>query len=171
MLEPAPCAPVAPVAASAAPTATLAVDDVSQLVARQIPLAQLLRLTLQEASPSEVRVRLPFSPELTNHTGGLHAAAQSAAAETAALVLGYLLLPAAGVTCLSKAIDLRFRKVARGDLWATAQPERAASESATTLAARLTAEGKIDIPVLVALSDATGERIADGSIVINLRRL
>lgn len=171
MLEPAPPAPVAPVTSAATPAATLAVADVSQLVAQKIPLAQLLRLSLQEASPMEVRVRLPFAAELANHAGGLHSAAQSAAAETAALVLGYLLLPGTGVTCISKSIDLRFRKVARGDLWATAQPEKAAAEAGATLAARLTAEGKLDVPMLVALSDAAGERIADGSIVINLRRL
>ncbi len=146
-------------------------DDISQFVAHKIPLAQLLRLSLQAASPSEVRVLLPFSAELSNHAGGLHAAAQLAAAETAALVLGYLLLPAAGVVCMSKAFDLRFRKIARADLWATAQPEKAIGDAAATLAARLTAEGKLDVPVLVALSDASGERIADGSIVINLRRL
>ncbi len=167
MLEPVPGGAVA----SAAPVPVRAVDDVSQLVAQQIPLAQLLRLSLQAASPSEVRVKLPFSAELANHAGGLHAATLFAAAETAALVLGYLLLPAAGVTCMSKVVDLRFRKLARGDVWATAQPERALSEAGSTLGARLTAEGKLDVSVLVSLSDASGEQLADGSIVINLRRL
>ena len=48
---------------------------------------------------------------------------------------------------------------------------RALSEAGSTLAARLTAEGKLDVSVLVSLSDASGDQLADGSIVINLRRL
>jgi len=51
-----------------------------------------------------------------------------------------------------------------------AQPEKGAGEAAA-LAVRLTAEGKVDVPVLVALVDAAGERVADGTITVNIRRL
>lgn len=145
-------------------------EDAKRLVAEQIPLAGLLHLTLEEASPAQARLHLPYSGELCNHAGGLHAAAQLAAAETAALVVAYLLFPAGGVICSSKVVDLRLRKLARVDLWATAQPEKGASESAA-LQVRLTAEGKVDVPVLVALADDAGDRVADGTITINIRRL
>lgn len=148
----------------------LTAEDAKKWVAEQIPLLGSMRLSLEEASALHVRLHLPYGSELCNHTGGLHAAAQLAAAETAALVIAYLLFPVGGVVCNSKAVDLRFRKLARTDLWATAQPEKGASESAT-LSVRLTAEGKVDVPVLVALVDGAGERVADGTITVNVRRL
>ncbi len=155
---------------AAAPPPAQTAEDAKRLVTEQIPLARLMHLALEEASAAQVRLHLPLAGELCNHVGGLHAAAQFAAAETAALVIGYLQFAAGGVTCISKAVDLRFRKPARADLWATAQPEKGAGEG-SALAVRLTAEGKVDVPVLVALVDAAGERVADGTITVNIRRL
>lgn len=155
---------------AAAPTPVVTAEDVKRLVVEKIPLLGLLPVSVEEASAAQVRLHLPYASALCNHAGGLHAAAQFAAAETAALVVGYLLLPTAGVTCISKAVDLRLRKIARADLWATAQPEKGTAESAA-LAVRLTAEGKVDVPILVALADASGERVADGTVTINVRRL
>ena len=37
--------------------------------------------------------------------------------------------------------------------------------------ARLTAEGKLDVAVLVAIVDSSGERLAEGALTVNLRRL
>jgi hypothetical protein len=87
-----------------------------------------------------------------------------------------MLLPNTEVICQTKAVEMRFRKPARTDVWATAQPlpspdgdsERGHHDE---LLARLTAEGKIDVPLLVALSDQAGERAAEGTITLTLRRL
>lgn len=151
--------------------AALTASDIHRLVAEQIPFARHLGLSLEEASPSQVRVLLPASDGLRNHVGGLHAAALYAAAETAALSLAYLLLPTTGVSCTSKAVELRFRKPARGDVWAHAQLGSGTDVGAAALLARLTAEGKLDVAVLVAIVDSSGERLAEGALTVNLRRL
>jgi uncharacterized protein (TIGR00369 family) len=148
--------------------------DVDRLVAEQIPLAQTLRLQLEEVSPGVARLLLRFQPSLLNHTGALHAGALFAAAETCALVLGYTLLPTTEVQCQTKAAELRFRKPARTDLHATAQLAPSADGSdggPDELLSRLTAEGKLDIQLLVALADASGERAAEGTITLTLRRM
>ena len=150
---------------------SMTVPEIQRLVAAQIPLAQMLHLQLEEVSPNFARLLLPFDPLLLNHVGTLHAGALFTAAETCALALGYTLLPISEVQCHSKAVEMRFRKPARHDLWATAQLAPLADGSPNELLARLTAEGKIDAQVMVELSDQAGERAAEGTITLILRRL
>ncbi len=153
----------------------MTVAEIHRLVAEQIPLAQTLRLQLEEVSSGHARLHLRATPELLNHGGSLHAGAIFSAAETCALALGYMLLPTAEVQCQTKVGEMRFRKPARSDLWAVAQRAPAADSSraisADELLARLTAEGKIDVSILVSLSDQADERIAEGTIILTLRRL
>jgi hypothetical protein len=68
-------------------------------------------------------------------------------------------------------VELRFRKAARTDLRATAQPAPGSDGDPAELLARLTAEGKLDVEVLVELSDLAGDRVAEGTITLMLRRL
>jgi len=150
-------------------------SELEHLVAEQIPFAKVLRLELEEVSAGSTRLLLRFDSALLNHIGALHAGALFAGAETCALALGYTLLPTTEVICQTKAAELRFRKPARTDLWATAQlrpnGEGGPESSSEELLARLTAEGKLDVPVLVALADQAGERVAEGTITLTLRRL
>ena len=152
----------------------MTVADIQRLVAEQIPLVKTLRMELEEVSPGEARLLLRFDAALGNHAGALHAGALFSAAETCALALGYMLLPNTEVICQTKAVEMRFRKPARSDVWATAQPLPSPEGEGShheELLARLTAEGKIDVPLLVALADQAGERAADGTITLTLRRL
>lgn len=142
--------------------------DIKDLVASHIPMARTLQLQVDEVSPSRVRLLLPQDPALFNHTGTLHAGAQTTAAETAAIALGFAVLEHVEVTCQSKSVELRFRKPARAELWACAQLP---PETTDGLEARLTAEGKVDLAVLVELADAAGERLAEGTVTVTLRRL
>ena len=142
--------------------------DVYDLLATRIPLVKRLGIRAVDLSPSTARVQLPFDPELTNHGGSVHTSAQFAIAETAALAAGLLSLNGMDVTCSSKGCELRFRKPARGDLWASAQmPGSDPSE----LKQRLIAEGKVDVAVLVEVIDPNGERVAEGSVTLSLRRM
>ena len=142
--------------------------DIKDLVASHIPMAATLRLQVDEVSSSRVRLLLPQNPALGNHSGTLHAGAQTTAAETAAIALGFAVLEHVEVTCQSKSIELRFRKPARAELWACAQLP---PETTDGLEARLTAEGKVDLAILVELADAAGERLAEGTVTVTLRRL
>ncbi len=142
--------------------------DIKDFLASRIPMARTVRLEVDEVSRTAARLLLKHDAALLGHTGTLHAGAQTTAAETAAIAIGLAALEHVEVTCQSKSIELRFRKPARADLWASAQ---LAPESTAGLEARLTAEGKVDLPVLVELADLAGERIAEGTITVTLRRL
>ena len=142
--------------------------DVFELVTAKIPLAQRLGLRLVDLSPTATRIHLPFEPQLGNHGGTVHVSAQFAAAETAALAAGLLFPNGMNVTCHTKGCEMRFRKPARSDLWATAQ---FAATDPSELKQRLVAEGKVDVAVLVDVSDASGDRLAEGTVTLSLRRL
>lgn len=143
-------------------------EDIRHLAAERIPLVRRLGLSVLEVSASGARVHLPFDTENTSHAGGLHAGAQFTAAETAALVSCFAALGRAEATCHTKTCELRFRKPGRTELWASAQLRE---DAQTVLTERLTAEGKVDVPVLVELTDATGERIAEGTVTVSVRRI
>ena len=151
----------------------MTVAEVERLVAEQIPLVKTLRIQLEEVSPTSARLLLRFDGALANHAGGLHAGALFTVAETCALSLGYMLLPSTEVICQTKAVEMRFRKPVRSDVWATAQPLPSPDNDShhEELLRRLTAEGKIDVPLLVAVADQAGERVAEGTITLTLRRL
>ena len=142
--------------------------DIKDLVSARIPIARTLGLSLEEVGRDRTRVLLRHDPALLSHTGTLHSGAQTTAAETAAIALGLAVLEQVEVTCQSKSVELRFRKPARTDLWATAQLP---AEAVDGLEVRLTAEGKVDLAVLVELSDLAGERLAEGTVIVTLRRL
>lgn len=142
--------------------------DIKDLVSSRIPIARTLGLVLDEVGRDRARLLLRHDPGLQSHTGTLHAGAQTTAAETAAIALGLAVLEHVEVTCQSKSVELRFRKPARTDLWASAQLQ---PEAIDGLEARLTAEGKVDLAILVELSDLAGERLSEGTVIVTLRRL
>ncbi|MFO0573798.1 MAG: PaaI family thioesterase [Polyangia bacterium] len=146
-------------------------DEIHHLGADRIPLVRRLGITVIEILTSGAigaRLHLPLDPESLNHTGGLHAGAMFTAAETAALLSCFAALGRTEATCHTKTCELRFRKPARSELWASAQLRE---ETLLGLGERLTAEGKVDVPVLVELTDAAGERIAEGTITVSVRRI
>jgi uncharacterized protein (TIGR00369 family) len=149
-------------------------DEIQQLASHKIPLLRRLGITVEEvlaggaSGVSGARLRVPFDPEHTNHAGGLHAGVQFTAAESAALLGCFAALGRTEATCHTKTCELRFRKPARTELTASAQ---LTAENTLNLPERLTAEGKVDLPVLVELVDSAGERIAEGTVVISVRRI
>jgi uncharacterized protein (TIGR00369 family) len=143
-------------------------SDVCELIQTNLPIAQRLGLFVQDVSETGLKVHLPFDRQLLNHTGTVHASAQFAAAETAALAAGLLFLNGLTVTCTSKSCELRFRKPAQGDLWASAQ---LASSELSEIQQRLVSESKVDVQVLVEVVDAHAERVAEGTVTLALRRL
>lgn len=142
-------------------------QDIKHLIAEQVPFAAQLHLTVEDLSPSSARVVLPFDPLQANHAGFVHAGALFTAAETAALALGLGALQNTDVTCHSKAATIRLRKPARADLWAHARLDPAVEGG---LPERITAEGKVDVPVLVEIVDQAGERAAEATVTLTLRR-
>lgn len=143
-------------------------DEIQQLAGHKIPLLHRLGITVEEILTNGARLRVPFEPEHTSHSGGLHAGVQFTAAETAALLACFAALGGTQATCHTKTCELRFRKPAQTELVASAQ---LSGEATQNLPERLTAEGKVNLPVLVELVDTAGERIAEGTVTISVRRI
>lgn len=92
----------------------------------RVPLARTLGLQIEQAEPIRAVVRLVDRAELHNHLGGPHAGAMFSLAETAT---GVIVLAAFGgelhrVVPLAVSAQVEFRKLAMGDLVATAELPR-----------------------------------------------
>lgn len=144
--------------------------DIKRLVDERIPLARALGLTLEDVSSAGARLRIDFDPARAGHAGAIHPGVLFTAAETCAVALGFSVLEGVDVTCQSKAAEIRFRKPLSTELWASAQlPKDLGAPS--ELLERLTAEGKLDLPILIEIADPAGLRAADATITVTLRRL
>ena len=136
-----------------------------------LPLLKSLGIALVSASDKESTVQLPFTEALCGHLGAMHPAALHAALEAAALAVAYSLLPPSQVSCTTKSMELRFRRLAKSDIVATAQALGDPPMEPIALAARLTAKNRLDLPILVSASDRSGSVITDGMLTIHMRRL
>lgn len=143
--------------------------DFKHLVDERVPVLAALGLTVEEVSPVATRLRIAADPSRCGHGGGIHPGVLFTAAESCALALGFAVLEGIDVTCHSKAAEIRFRKPLSSDLWATAQLPKDLG-TAAELSERLTAEGKLDVPILVEIADAAGTRAADATVTVTLRR-
>jgi acyl-coenzyme A thioesterase PaaI-like protein len=142
-------------------------DEIKEFLSSRVPFLQTLGLSLEELSPQGARLRIPLQAGYQNHSGSLHAGAQFTAVESCALALGFAALPGQEVTCHSKSVSLHFRKPVRGESLAMAQLH---PDTGAGLQERLIAEGKVELQVLVELQDGSGERLAEGTVTLSLRR-
>ncbi len=142
--------------------------DVKRLLEEAIPFLRKAGVRLEEASGGEARLRLPLDEGNLGQGGLVHPGAIFTLAEAAATALGLQAFDPAQFTLISKAGDVRFRRPARGDLWARAQLEHDTLEATRE---RGSSEGKVDVAVPVALSDQSGERVAEATVTLSLRRL
>ena len=96
--------------------------------------------------------RLPDREQLVNHVGTQHAGGLFSAAEAAsgAAFAGVFAERMAEITPLARSARIDYLKLARGPIDATAT----LSEDGQELLDRLDADGRVEIPVAVSLSDA-----------------
>lgn len=113
-------------------------------------------------------VRLPDDERLRNHVGSQHAGALFAAGEAAsgAAFVGAFVEHMAGITPLAESAEIAYRKIARGEITATAT----FGEDRDALLARLQEEGRIRFPVTVQMTDAEGALVAEMSVNWYVRR-
>ena len=138
-----------------------------QLFAAAVPFSGFLGIEYGEVSPGFAVLRLPDDPAKHNHIGTLHAGALFSLAESAS---GIAMMAAvadrlAGVTPLAARAEITYRKVARGDVTATARMADVPGALAT-----LEAEGRVRFPVVVELADASGDVCAVVTVDWHLRR-
>jgi acyl-coenzyme A thioesterase PaaI-like protein len=115
-------------------------DAIAKGLAMAVPFVNHLGVEITEVSAGEATVVLPRRPELNNHVGSQHAGALFTAAETAS-------------------------GAAYGAITASAKLGVEAAEALATL----DAEGKVEFPCEVELTDKDGARVATATVHWHVR--
>jgi uncharacterized protein (TIGR00369 family) len=142
-------------------------DAIAKGLAMAVPFAAHLGLEITEVGPGEATVILPRRPELNNHVGSQHAGALFTAAETAsgAAFVGAFAVRMGDVTPLAKSAEIDYLKIAHGPITAVGTLGIEAAEALATL----DAEGKVEFPCEVELSDRDGQLVATATIHWHVR--
>ncbi len=133
-----------------------------------IPFNRHVGLEYVEVGEGRGVVRLPDGDHLHNHVGSQHAAGLFAAGEAASggAFAGAFAEHMAGLTPLARSAQIDYRKLARGDITATAT----LSEPVAGLLEKLDAEGRMEFPVEVEMTDADGQVVASMTVHWHVRR-
>ena len=142
-------------------------DAIAKGMSMAVPFVNHLGIEIVDVSAGEATVRLPRGEELTNHVGSQHAGALFTAAETAsgAAFVGAFAIRMADVTPLAQAAEITYERIANGPITATGKLGIDAAEALATL----DAEGKVEFPCEVELSDGDGQRVATATVHWHVR--
>jgi acyl-coenzyme A thioesterase PaaI-like protein len=142
-------------------------DLIAKGMTQAVPFAGHLKVQITEITAGEATVLLPDLPELKNHVGSQHAGALFTAAETAsgAAFVGAFAERMGDVTPLARSAEIAYEKIANGEITAKATLGVDATEALATL----DAEGKVEFPCEVELSDGDGQRVATATVHWHVR--
>jgi uncharacterized protein (TIGR00369 family) len=142
-------------------------DAIAQGMTMAVPFAGHLGLEITEMSAGEATVRLPRRPELLNHVGSQHAGALFTLAETAsgAAFVGAFAIRMGDVTPLARSADINYEKIAEGPIQAHAKLAVDAADALATL----DADGKVEFPCEIELTDGSGNRVATATVRWHVR--
>jgi len=133
-----------------------------------VPFNKFIGLETVTIAPDRGVVRLPQSKDLTNHVGSQHAGALFTAGEAAsgAAFVGAFAEVMGEVTPLAQSAQITYRKLAKGEITATAR----FTEDLDALMATLNEEGKIRFGIEVELANADGVVVAEMTVSWYVRR-
>ncbi len=122
--------------------------------ATDLPLNRLLGIVPAPAGAAHL-LEMPFTPQLHNHLGTMHAAAQFALAEAAgAECLQREFSAAVGpVFAVVRGVEVKYRRPATGDLLAHGTPDES---TRANLVSDLAGRGRTSAVILVDLKDRAG---------------
>jgi acyl-coenzyme A thioesterase PaaI-like protein len=142
-------------------------DAVAKGMALAVPFIGHLHLEITEMGPGEATVVLPERPELTNHVGSQHAGALFTAAEAAsgAAFVGAFAERMGDVVPLARDAEIHYEKIASGPIEAKGTLGIAQDEAL----AKLDADGKVEFPCAIVLTDAAGTQVATASVSWHVR--
>jgi uncharacterized protein (TIGR00369 family) len=142
-------------------------DAIAKGMTMAVPFAGHLGLEIGEISAGEATVVLPKRGELTNHVGSQHAGALFTVAETAsgAAFVGAFAVRMGDITPLARHAEIDYVKVANGPVTASAKLGVDAAEALATL----DAEGKVEFPCHVELTDGAGDLVATATVRWHVR--
>lgn len=142
-------------------------DAIAAGMTQAVPFAAFLGLEITEVSAGQAVVRLPERTELTNHVGSQHAGALFTVAEAAsgAAFVGAFAERLGEVTPLARRAEISYEKIAKGPIEARAKLGVPADEALATL----DAEGKVEFPCEIELTDGGGTRVATATVGWHVR--
>jgi uncharacterized protein (TIGR00369 family) len=142
-------------------------DAIAAGMTQAVPFAGHLGLEITSVGEGEATVRLPDRTELTNHVGSQHAGALFTVAETAsgAAFVGAFAERLGEVTPLARSAEIAYEKIAKGPIEATAKLGVEKDEALATL----DADGKVEFPCEVQLTDESGLRVATATVHWHVR--
>lgn len=142
-------------------------DLIAKGMSQAVPFVGHLNLEITEISEGEATVVMPERPELLNHVGSQHAGALFTAAETAsgAAFVGAFVERMGELTPLARSAEISYDKIAEGPITAKAKLGIAAAKAHETL----DADGKVEFPCEVELTDAEGTVVATASVRWHVR--
>ncbi|MEI2731053.1 MAG: DUF4442 domain-containing protein [Dermatophilaceae bacterium] len=134
---------------------TLNPTDLGEDFLRRVPMARTMGLVVDEALPTKAVVRLPDQDKFHNHLGGPQAGAIFTLGEAAS---GIIVLAAFGdqlerAVPLAVQAQIAYRRVAMGEITATADMPYSASEVTAQLDAGLRPE--FEVPVVITREDGS----------------
>jgi uncharacterized protein (TIGR00369 family) len=142
-------------------------DAIAKGMTLAVPFIGHLHLEITSISEGEAVVRLPDRAELHNHVGSQHAGALFAVAETAsgAAFVGAFAARIREVTPLARDAEIAYEKIAKGPIEASAKLGIEAGEAL----ARLDADGQVEFPCEIELTDSSGARVATATVSWHVR--
>lgn len=142
-------------------------DLIAKGMPQAVPFAGHLNLEITEVTPGEATVLLPERPELLNHVGSQHAGALFTVAETAsgAAFVGAFAERMGDVTPLARSAEISYEKIAKGEITAKARLGIPADQALATL----DADGKVEFPCEIELTDGDGDLVAAANVRWHVR--
>jgi acyl-coenzyme A thioesterase PaaI-like protein len=133
-----------------------------------IPFNRHVGLVVEEVAPGRGVVTLPDDEQLHNHVGSQHAGALFSAGEAASggAFLGAFAEHLGSLTPLAKSASIDYRKIARGPITAVGS----LSGNVDELMGKIEADGRVEFPIEVEMSDAEGNVVATMTVRWHVRR-
>jgi acyl-coenzyme A thioesterase PaaI-like protein len=143
-------------------------DAVAAGLNEAIPFNRHVGLVVDEVAPGRGVVTLPDGEQLHNHVGSQHAGALFSAGEAASggAFLGAFAEHLGGLTPLAKSATIDYRKIARGPITAVGTLDA----DVDALLGAIEADGRVEFPVSVEMTDGDGNVVATMTVHWHVRR-
>jgi acyl-coenzyme A thioesterase PaaI-like protein len=143
-------------------------DAVAAGLNQAIPFNRHVGLVVEEVAPGRGVVTLPDGEHLHNHVGSQHAGGLFSAGEAASggAFLGAFAEHLGGLTPLAKSASIDYRKLARGPITAVGTLDA----DVDALIAAIEADGRVEFPIEVEMTDGDGNVVATMTVHWHVRR-
>ncbi|HEY0630793.1 MAG TPA: DUF4442 domain-containing protein [Thermoleophilaceae bacterium] len=143
-------------------------DAVAAGLNQAIPFNRHVGLVVDEVAPGRGVVTLPDGEHLHNHVGSQHAGGLFSAGEAASggAFLGAFAEHLGGLTPLARSASIDYRKIARGPITAVGTLDA----DVDALLQAIEADGRVEFPVEVEMSDGDGNVVATMTVHWHVRK-